>query len=247
MKNSIITDAGATPLTRRKFVLGASSVAAINTLPMASQSWAGTANINQSPQTLTGKVFDLNIGYNKVNFTGKEVITTTLNGGVPGPVLRWKEGERVTLRVTNNLSVDSSIHWHGLILPYQMDGVPGLSYEGIKPGATFEYQFNLQQSGTYWYHSHSGYQEQTGLYGAIVIEPKEKDPFVFDRDYVIQLSDWSDEDPEDVYAKLKKMGDYYNRNERTAGDLWQDIKQNGVASTWSKRSMWNRMLSLIHI
>ncbi len=246
MKNFDITQAGATPLSRRKFVLGASAVAAISTLPLANKSWGNqfqesAKNINQNPQTLSGKVFDLNIGYNKVNFTGKEVITTTLNGGVPGPVLRWKEGERVTLRVTNNLSEDTSIHWHGLILPYQMDGVPGLSYDGIKPGETFEYQFDLQQSGTYWYHSHSGYQEQTGLYGAIVIEPKEKDPYEFDRDYVIQLSDWSDENPEDVYAKLKKMGDYYNRNERTVGDLYQDIKQNGVADTWSKRSMWNRM------
>jgi len=241
MKNFDITKAGATPLSRRKFVLGASAVAAISTLPLAGKSWASANNINQNPQTLTGKVFDLNIGYNKVNFTGKEVITTTLNGGVPGPILRWKEGERVTLRVTNNLSEDTSIHWHGLILPYQMDGVPGLSYNGIKPGETFEYQFDLQQSGTYWYHSHSGYQEQTGLYGAIVIEPKEKDPYEFDRDYVIQLSDWSDENPEDVYAKLKKMGDYYNRNERTVGDLYQDIKQNGVADIWSKRSMWNRM------
>lgn len=240
MKNTII-NTGATLISRRKFVLGASAVAAITTLPIANKSWANVQTINQSPQTLSGKVFDLSIGYNKVNFTGKEVLTTTLNGGVPGPILRWKEGERVTLRVTNNLSVDSSIHWHGLILPYQMDGVPGLSYDGIKPGETFEYQFDIQQSGTYWYHSHSGYQEQTGLYGAIVIEPREKDPYEFDRDYVIQLSDWSDEDPEDVYAKLKKMGDYYNRNERTAGDLWQDIKQDGVASTWSKRSMWNAM------
>ena len=240
MRNTII-NTGAAPITRRKFVLGASAVAAITTLPIANKSWANVQTIHQNPQTLSGKVFDLSIGYNKVNFTGTEVLTTTLNGGVPGPILRWKEGERVTLRVTNNLSVDSSIHWHGLILPYQMDGVPGLSYDGIKPEETFEYQFDLQQSGTYWYHSHSGYQEQTGLYGAIVIEPREKDPYEFDRDYVIQLSDWSDEDPEDVYAKLKKMGDYYNRNERTIGDLWQDIKQNGVANTWSKRSMWNAM------
>lgn len=244
MKNSIINQA-ATPLSRRKFVLGASAIAAISTLPIsrafASENWASANIITQIPQTLTGKVFDLNIGYNKVNFTGKEVITTTLNGGVPGPILRWKEGERVTLRVTNHLSEDTSIHWHGLILPSNMDGVPGLSYDGIKPGETFVYQFDIQQSGTYWYHSHSGYQEQTGLYGAIVIEPKEKDPYEFDRDYVIQLSDWSDEDPDDIYAKLKKMGDYYNGNERTVGDLWQDIKQNGISNTWSKRSMWNRM------
>jgi len=159
---------------------------------------------------------------------------------LPGPVLRWREGEKVTLRVTNNLVEDSSIHWHGLILPTNMDGVPGLSFEGIKPGETFEYQFSVNQSGTYWYHSHSGYQEPTGMYGAIVIEPKEPDPVSYDRDYVVMLSDWSDEKPQDIYAKLKKRSDYYNFRERTAGDLWSDIKGKGIARTWSDRSMWNK-------
>src|SRR5690606_9298435 len=119
--------------------------------------------------------------------------------------------------------------------------VPGLSFAGIKPGDTFEYQFDVNQSGTYWYHSHSGFQEQTGLYGAIVIEPKEPEPFRYDRDYVVMLSDWSDTDPQAIYAKLKKMSDYYNYNERTVADLWQDIKEKGVQQTWSDRSMWNEM------
>jgi CopA family copper-resistance protein len=193
------------------------------------------------PQVLRGQQFDLNIGYQTVNITGKKKPATTVNGSLPAPTLRWKEGETVTLRVKNNLAHDSSIHWHGLILPSNMDGVPGLSFAGIKPGDTYEYQFEVNQSGTYWYHSHSGFQEQTGVYGAIVIDPKEPDPVAYDRDHVVVLSDWSDETPENIYAKLKKMSHYYNRRERTAGDLWRDIKEKGVGNTWNERSMWNQM------
>ena len=152
---------------------------------------------------LSGPVFDLAIGYQRVNFTGRERIATTVNGLLPGPTLRWKEGERVTLRVTNNLKEDSSIHWHGIILPSSMDGSPGFDSEPIKPGATFEYQFDVKQNGTYWYHSHSGFQEQTGLLGTIVIEPKEPDPVAYDREMTVLLSDWSDEAPQVIYAKLK--------------------------------------------
>ncbi|WP_348704164.1 copper resistance system multicopper oxidase, partial [uncultured Neptuniibacter sp.] len=150
-------------------------------------------------------------------------------------------GETVSLRVTNTLAEDSSIHWHGLILPPEMDGVPGLSFAGIKPGETYNYQFKVTQSGTYWYHSHSGFQEQTGLYGAIVIEPKEPPPYTYDRDYVVMLSDWTDEDPNDVYAKLKKMSHYYNFNERTLNDTWKDIKEKGAEATFREREMWNVM------
>jgi CopA family copper-resistance protein len=135
----------------------------------------------------------------------------------------------------------SSIHWHGIILPTGMDGVPGLSFHGIQPGETFEYQFDVNQNGTYWYHSHSGFQEQTGVYGAIVVAPKEPDPVAYDRDHVIVLSDWSDEDPHRIYAKLKKQSHYYNYNERTAADLARDIKRKGVKATWRERAMWNNM------
>jgi len=183
----------------------------------------------------------LNIGYQPVNFTGKDRMATAVNGSVPAPILRWREGERVTLRVKNNLAKDSSLHWHGLILPAEMDGVPGLSFDGIKPGETFEYQFDVNQSGTYWYHSHSGFQEQTGLYGAIIIDPRDPDPVSYDREYVVMLSDWSDEDPEAIYAKLKKLSHYYNFRERTVGDLWQDIKYKGITETWNERDMWNQM------
>tara|TARA_R110002049_G_scaffold189977_1_gene358583 strand:+ start:7065 stop:8804 length:1740 start_codon:yes stop_codon:yes gene_type:complete len=190
---------------------------------------------------MSGTQFDLNIGYQPVNFTGRERIATSINGSIPGPVLRWREGDRVVLRVTNHLAHDSSIHWHGIILPTGMDGVPGLSFDGIKPGETFEYQFDVNQSGTYWYHSHSGFQEQTGMYGAIVIDPLGENPVTYDREYVVQLSDWTDEEPESVYAKLKKMSDYYNFQERTAVDLWEEIKHKGVAQTWNDRKMWNEM------
>ncbi len=131
----------------------------------------------------------MKIGEQRVNFTGRERVATAVNGSVPGPVLRWKEGDKVTLDVTNNLTESSSIHWHGIILPTGMDGVPDISYGGIAPGKTFRYQFDVHQSGTYWYHSHSGFQEQTGQYGAIIIDPLKPEPFGYDRDYVLMLSD----------------------------------------------------------
>ncbi len=224
--------------TRRQFVLGASSLAIAANLPV----WAAgdiSRNANTG-QMLRGKQFTLDIGYQAVNFTGKPRIATTVNGSLPAPILRWKEGERVTLQVTNHLAEDSSIHWHGMILPTGMDGVPGLSFAGIKPGETFKYQFDVNQSGTYWYHSHSGYQEQAGVYGAIVIDPIDQ-VVEYDRDYVIVLSDWSDEDPTDVYAKLKKQSHYYNMKERTFADLWSEVRQKGVAQTLNEREMWNTM------
>lgn len=228
-----------TLISRRRFVTGASG--AIILPGMLNQS-VRASTVNQiEPPVLKGKNFDLNIGYQPVNFTGRERVATTVNGSLPAPVLRWREGDTVTLNVKNSLAHDSSIHWHGLILPTEMDGVPHLSFAGIKPGESFQYQFTVKQNGTYWYHSHSGYQEQTGLYGAIIIDPKEPEPFAYDRDYVVLLSDWSDEAPEQIYAKLKKMSHYYNFRERTAGDLVRDIKHKGVKATWSERAMWNDM------
>jgi CopA family copper-resistance protein len=227
--------------SRRRFVLGASSLAALSVLPLSGQVFADTPRPTNGPQTLTGTQFDLSIGFQKVNFTGKQRVATTVNQGLPAPILRWKEGERVTLRVTNTLDHDTSIHWHGIILPSEMDGVPGMSFDGIKPGETFVYEFDVQQSGTYWYHSHSGFQEQTGLMGAIVIEPKDPDPVAYDRDMVVLLSDWTDTAPEKVYGTLKKMSHYYNFRERTVGDLVRDLKTKGLSATWNERAMWNQM------
>ncbi|MGB5146472.1 MAG: copper resistance system multicopper oxidase, partial [Porticoccaceae bacterium] len=190
---------------------------------------------------LAGARFDLRIGYQRVNFTGVERLATTINGSLPGPILHWREGDRVRLRVTNQLAEETSLHWHGIVLPAAMDGVPGISFHGIHPGESFDYAFDVRQSGTYWYHSHSGFQEQTGSVGALVIHPREPDPFACARDYVVMLSDWTDEDPAKVHAKLKKLSHYYNFGERTAGDLWRDIQARGVAQTWRDRAMWNRM------
>lgn len=190
---------------------------------------------------LRGPDIDLTIGETPVNFTGRARMATTVNGTLPAPTLRWKEGDRVTLRVTNRLPVTSSIHWHGVLLPAGMDGVPGISFDGIRPGETFTYRFDVRQSGTYWYHSHSGFQEQTGLYGAIVIDPAEPDPVAYDRDYVVMLSDWSDEDPHHIYTTLKKLSHYYNFNERTVFDTLRDIREKGLVATWRDRKMWNVM------
>lgn len=245
MSDSISTQkqnlSGFGSMTRRQFVTGTAALSVTLGYPAAASAASGGLPQIQRQQVLRGQEFSLSIDYEKVNFTGKERLATVVNGSLPAPTLRWREGDRVTLRVTNHLAHETSLHWHGLILPAGMDGVPGLSFAGIAPGETFTYQFDVKQSGTYWYHSHSGFQEQTGLYGAIVIDPAEPEPFDYDRDYVVLLSDWSDEKPERIYANLKKMGDYYNRQERTLGDLWQDIKAKGVKQTWDERAMWNEM------
>lgn len=156
-------------------------------------------------------------------------------------VLRFTEGEDVTINVTNNLSEDTSIHWHGLILPYQQDGVPGISFDGIKPGETFTYRFPIVQSGTYWFHSHTGFQEPDGAYGAIVIEPKGRDPFRFDREYVVQLTDAHQHSGDRIMRNLKLMPDYYNRQQRTFLDFLSDSREKGLAAALSDRSDWGEM------
>jgi len=146
----------------------------------------------------------------------------------------------LTINVTNNLADDTSIHWHGIILPPVMDGVPGISFDGIPAGETFTYKFSVLQSGTYWYHSHSGFQEQTGIYGAIVIEPKEE-KLEYNREYVISLSDWSDEKPDNIYRKIKLSADYYNFKQRTVGDFFDEVKELGFFEAFNQRKMWNEM------
>ncbi|WP_051301718.1 copper resistance system multicopper oxidase [Sedimenticola selenatireducens] len=230
-------------LTRRRFVQGIAMGGVFAGMGLGSRSLLAAALKHQELQTLRGTDFNLTISEQAVNFTGVPRIATTVNGSLPAPILRWREGDTVTLRVTNLLRETSSIHWHGLILPSAMDGVPDIAndFPGIRPGETFTYRFPVRQSGTYWYHSHSGFQEQTGLYGSIVIDPREPDPVTYDRDYVVMLSDWTDEDPMDVYRKLKKLSHYYNFNERTQADLMKDINVRGLAGTWNDRKMWNRM------
>jgi CopA family copper-resistance protein len=191
--------------------------------------------------TLTGTDFDLRIGETPVNFTGNPRIGFTVNGSVPAPTLRWREGDTVTLRVANTLDEDASIHWHGLVLPARMDGVPGLSFHGIRPGETYVYRFDVRQAGTYWCHSHSGFQEQRGLYGPLVIDPQEPSPFKYEREHVVMLTDWTDERPERVFAKLKKQSDYYNFHQRTVGDFLRDVRKQGLGPALADRRAWGEM------
>jgi CopA family copper-resistance protein len=190
---------------------------------------------------LSGTEFDLFIGETPVNITGTARTAMTINGGLPGPQLRWREGDTVTLRVKNRLKDMTSIHWHGIILPANMDGVPGLSFHGIEPNGTYVYQFKVKQNGTYWYHSHSGFQEQVGVYGPLVIDAKEPEPFEYDRDYVVMLTDWTDEDPASLMKTLKKQSDYYNTHKRTVSDFVHDVADKGWSATVADRKMWAEM------
>src|SRR5260370_783181 len=193
------------------------------------------------PAVLTGSHFDLAIDEMPVNFTGRNSVATAINGSIPGPLLRWREGDTVTVSVTNRLKVPTSIHWHGVRSPADMDGVPGLSFPGIAAGETFTYRIPLAQSGTYWYHSHSRFQEQTGHYGALIIDPKDKHLVEFDRDYVIMLSDWTDEDPETVLSNLKQQSDFYNFHQRTVATFMRDAQTKGLHATISARLLRNRI------
>jgi len=222
-------------LSRRQFVHGIGGGA----LLLGAGGWtrAGTAG---SP-VLTGPDFDLTIDYLPVNFTGTARRAIAVNGSIPGPTLRMRQGDTVTLRITNKLREQTSIHWHGLIVPADMDGVPGLSFNGIAPGGTFTYRYKVNQSGTYWYHSHSRFQEQVGLYGSLVIERRAGERHAADREHVLLLSDWTDHDPEHIYATLKRQSDYYNYNKRTVGDFFDDVRAKGWDEAVSDRRMWGGM------
>lgn len=186
--------------------------------------------------------YRLTIDRQPVNVTGKPVQSLTINGQVPGPTLRFKEGEDVTIHVTNRLREDTSVHWHGLLLPGQMDGVPGLNgYPGIKPGQTYTYRFKIRQAGTYWYHSHSGTQEQAGLYGALVIDPAAPDVVQAARDYVVVLSDFTSEDSNEVLRNLKNDAGYYNYGKRTLGDFFDDARRDGFWGALRDRLDWGDM------
>jgi CopA family copper-resistance protein len=228
--------------SRRTFVKGLAAGGVVAGLGL----WRDTAWAQAAPRqqtgVLTGTDFDLSFGETLVNFTGSPRIAHTVNGSLPAPVLRWKEGDTVTLRAANRLPDDhASIHWHGILLPANMDGVPGLSFNGIAPGETYVYRFKVRQGGTYWYHSHSAFQEQIGLYGALLIDPIEPEPFEYDREHVVLLTDWTDEDPERLFAKLKKQSDYYNFHQRTVGDFFGDVREHGLRNTLADRTAWSDM------
>jgi CopA family copper-resistance protein len=228
-------------ISRRRFVQGLAAGSAIAGLNLwRVPAWAALKGRVQQRE-LKGNHFDLVIEEAAANFTGRPAIATAVNGSVPGPLLRWREGETVTISVTNRLSAQTSIHWHGVRSPADMDGVPGLSFPGIAPNETFIYRIPVSQHGTYWYHSHSRFQEQTGHYSPLIIEPKGKDPIECDREYVIMLSDWTDENPETVFSNLKQQSDYYNLHQRTVGTFFSDARSKGLGATISDRLRWGRM------
>jgi CopA family copper-resistance protein len=204
--------------------------------------WAAdSASASPAGAILSGTEFNLEIAALAVNLTGHPAIATAVNGRLPAPLLRWREGDTVTLRVFNRLSEPTSIHWHGMIVPADMDGVPGLSFDGIGPGQSYVYRFKVNQSGTYWYHSHSRFQEQTGLYGPIVIEPRRGERHRADREHVVLLSDWTDLDPEHIYRTLKRQSNYFNFGRRTVGDFVNDVRKQGWKPTMADRRMWGQM------
>ena len=224
-------------VTRRKFVKGA----------VAASLLAGLGNIlpayaRPGRRGYLGSSIDLSIGHREIEIGGRRVSAIAINGTVPGPLVRLREGENAVLRVTNQLVKESSsIHWHGLILPFRMDGVPGVSYPGIGAGETFTYRFPVRQNGTYWYHSHSAGQEQLGVYGPMIIDPPGREPFRFDREYVVMLGDWLDGDPAAMLAKLKKNSSYSNYQRRTVGDFVSDAGRNGLKATLADRWEWGKM------
>ena len=216
-------------LNRRQLLAAAGSLV----LPLPR--WASAALTNDDAPV------ELDIGAAQVRFDGRAATATGINGTVPGPLLRWREGDTARIRVRNSLEETSSIHWHGLLLPTDMDGVPGLSFDGIAPGGYYDYEVKLRQNGTYWYHSHSGLQEQTGVYGPLIIDPAGDDPVGYDREFVVLLSDWTFEDPWAVMRNLKHADDYYNRQRRTARDFIRDARERGFGEAAAAEAMWAEM------
>ncbi|MGV7167228.1 copper resistance system multicopper oxidase [Xanthomonas citri] len=229
----------ASGLSRRRFVQGL----ALGGIA-ASGLWRNDARAAAQANTpvLRGSSQSLQIGRLPVNFTGRPRSAITVNQSLPAPTLRWREGDTVSVRVRNALTDQpTSVHWHGLLLPANMDGVPGMSFDGIAPGQEYHYRFALRQSGTYWYHSHSMFQEQSGLYGAIVIDPLTPPPYRHDREHVLLLSDWTDLDPAALFRRLKQMPSHDNYAQRTVGDFLRDAHDDGLRATLADRGMWGRM------
>ncbi|MBB4605095.1 CopA family copper-resistance protein [Xanthomonas arboricola] len=227
-------------LSRRRFVQGM----ALGGVAATTGLWRSDARASNPMSTpvLRGSSQSLQIGRMPVNLTGRPRPAITVNQSLPAPTLRWREGDTVSVRVRNALADQpTSVHWHGLLLPANMDGVPGMSFDGIAPGQEYHYRFALRQSGTYWYHSHSMFQEQAGLYGAIVIDPLTPPPYRHDREHVVLLSDWTDLDPAALFRRLKQMPSHDNYAQRTVGDFLRDARDDGLRATLADRGMWGRM------
>ncbi len=229
---------------RRDFIRAAGTglfLAGMNlSLPMPA--WANSASAGITG-TRPRSRYDLDIGYSPLKIDGRTGTATAINGTVPGPLVHLREGDEVALNVTNSLmdTEHSSIHWHGILVPFRMDGVPGVNFDGIQPGETYEYRYRVKQAGTYWYHSHSAFQEQTGTYGPLIIDPKDGEPFAYERDHVIVLSDWSFEHPDTIFRHINLVGHYYNFQRRTFGEFVDDIQKRGFMDTLKDRMAWGRM------
>ncbi|MGE4431787.1 MAG: copper resistance system multicopper oxidase [Sphingobium sp.] len=223
---------------RRSVLAGAGGLAGVAALHGLFPGWAaiGTAGAATGEGVLSGEVIRLAIGHGGFTLNGKAHHAITANGTLPGPLIRLKEGQQVRLTVANGLDEDTSIHWHGLIVPFQYDGVPGISFPGIKPGQTFDYSFPVRQSGTYWYHGHSGMQEAMGLFGPLIIDPAGPDPVACDREHILVLSDWSSLHPHRLLRRLKQQGGYFNRRRQTLEGLLK-----GEDQTLAERIEWGRM------
>lgn len=230
-------------INRRRFLAVAGGSVFGTTLAHATRPILGDSPSPQHHSVLTGNQFTLHIRRQPISITGQTRMAVLVNDQFPAPTLRMREGERVRITVVNHLDEMTAIHWHGLLLPYQMDGVPMLSFDGIAAQSSFTYEFDLQQSGTYWYHAHAGFQEQLGLYGAIVIEPNQPaaDALNVLQEQTIMLSDWTDLAPAQLLSKLKKQSHFDNQNPPTVAQFLQDISALGLRQAWQKRQMWQQM------
>ena len=249
MSTRIPPGPGAVPMpSRRLFVQGIAAggvvagIAAAGVPQRALAAASAAPRLAGAPAVISETRVELAIGESLANFTGRTRPAITVNGSLPAPILRWREGQTVDVFVRNTLGQHpTSIHWHGILLPANMDGVPGLSFNGIGPGETYHYHFDLKQSGTYWYHSHSLFQEQAGLYGALIIDPAEPAPYRHDREHVIMLSDWTDMDPGALFRRMKKLAEHDNYYKRTLPDFLRDARRDGWSAALSDRGMWGRM------
>ncbi|WP_320154178.1 copper resistance system multicopper oxidase [Psychrobacter sp. NG254] len=240
-------------LNRRRFLTGSSTLlgaSMLSTLPSIANSALGKGQQNVAINSdkadhivpiLTGTEFDLYVSKQSAIVNGKKSMATLINDSLPAPTLKMREGDTVIIRVHNQMDESTSIHWHGLLVPFEMDGVPGISFDGIPANSTFTYTFKLKQSGTYWYHSHSGFQEQTGMLGAIVIEPKGRERHPIEEDHVIVLSDWTSRNPHNLLKLLKQRADFDNYHLPDFKKLLSDIAETDMKTAFDKRKMWNQM------
>ena len=232
-----------TTISRRRLLQGSAALTLLAAMERLVPSYA-RGNVLGGAELLPpsgGNIVDLVIAETEVPIGDRTATAMTINGTIPGPLVRLREGDVVTLKVTNRLRETSSIHWHGVLVPPDMDGVPGVSFAGIEPGTTFTYRFPLKQYGTYWFHSHSGGQEQSGVYAPMIIDPITPDPVQYDREYVVMLSDWSFSSTDTMIGRLKKQSGYFNFQKRTLGEFVSDIGQYGLKPTLENYLMWARM------